>query len=80
MPDQAAASPEESRSQAFVAVEGAVAEDIAGGPLMLTAYAVIWVLMLAYVLRLVQLNAKTQIEIERLSKALGSLDKPSTER
>lgn len=79
MPDRAAESPEESRSQAFVAVEGAVAEDIAGGPLMLVAYGIIWALVLAYVFRLVHLHGKTQLEIERLSKALGSQsgDKPA---
>jgi CcmD family protein len=78
MPDQAAETPEESRSQAFVAVEGAVAEDIEGGPLMLTAYAIIWVLMLAYVFRLAHLHNKTSVELTRLSKVLSQAsDKPS---
>lgn len=71
MPDQAAQSPGESRSQSFVAVEGAVAEDIAGGPLLLGAYATIWVLMLAYVFRLARMHDKTQHEIDRLSKLLS---------
>lgn len=74
MPDQAAESPAESRSQAFVAVEGAVAEDIAGGPLMLGAYITIWVLMLAYVFRLARMHDHTQREIERLSKVLSRSD------
>lgn len=71
MPENAEQSPAESRSQAFVAVEGAVAEDIAGGPLLLTAYAIIWVLMLAYVFRLALLHNKTSAEIARLSKLLS---------
>jgi CcmD family protein len=76
-PKQPAESPAESRSQAFVAVEGAVAEDIAGGPLMLTAYAVIWVLLLAYVFRLTKLHNKTQVELDRLSKVLSSNENKS---
>lgn len=76
MPDQTTESPAESRSQAFVAVEGAVAEDIAGGPLMLGAYAVIWVLVLAYVFRIAHLHNKTQVELDRLSKVLLNNDKP----
>ena len=71
MPENAEQSPAESRSQAFVAVEGAVAEDIAGGPLLLSAYAIIWVLMLAYVFRLAHLHNKTSIELARLSKVLS---------
>lgn len=78
MPDRATESPEESRSQAFVAVKGAVAEDIAGGPLMLGAYITIWVLMLAYVFRLAHLHSKTQREIDRLSKVLSG-GKPNAE-
>lgn len=70
MPAEATESPAESRSQAFVAVKGAVAEDIAGGPLMLGAYAVIWVLVLAYVFRIARLHNKTQTELDRLTKVL----------
>jgi CcmD family protein len=77
MPDQAAQSPGESRSQAFVAVEGAVAEDVAGGPLMLGAYITIWVLLLAYVFRLARMQDHTQREIDRLSKVLGQSDSKS---
>ncbi len=77
MPDQAAQSPGESRSQAFVAVEGAVAEDIAGGPLMLGAYITIWVLLLAYVFRLARMSDHTQREIERLAKLLARNDSKS---
>lgn len=77
MPDQAAQSPEESRSQSFVAVEGAVAEDIAGGPLMLGAYITIWVLLLAYVFRLARMQEQTQREIERLSNVLARKDAKS---
>lgn len=72
MPDQAAETPDEARSQAFQAVDGAVAEDIAGGPLMLGAYITIFVLLLAYVFRLARMQDKTQTDLERLSKVLSS--------
>jgi len=73
MPDQTE-SAAESRSQAFVAVEGAKGEDIAGGPLLLGAYGTIFVLLLLYVVRLSRLNDATQSEIDRLSKLLSRRD------
>lgn len=80
MPDQAAETPDEARSQAFQAVDGAVAEDIAGGPLMLGAYITIFVLMLAYVFRLARMQDKTQADLDRLSKVLGSTSGASNEK
>ena len=62
----------ESRSEAFRAVEGAVEEDIAGGPLMLAAYAATWVLLFLYVVRLTSLQQRTQRDVERLTSILGS--------
>ena len=60
----------DSRSESFVAVEGAVKEDIAGGPLMLGAYAVTWVLLFLYVARLVSMQQRTLKEVQRLSTVL----------
>lgn len=62
----------EQRSQSFQAVQGAVREDVAGGPLLLAAYAVIWVLVLLYVIRLVRLQARSQADVERLERVLSS--------
>lgn len=62
----------ESRAEAFRAVEGAVEEDIAGGPLMLGAYAITWVFLFLYVVRLTSLQQRTQREVERLAGILSS--------
>jgi CcmD family protein len=61
----------EQRSQSFQAVQGAVREDVAGGPLLLAAYGVIWVLVLLYVVRLVRLQAHAQADVERLERVLS---------
>jgi CcmD family protein len=61
----------EQRSQSFQAVQGAVREDVAGGPLLLAAYAVIWVLVLLYVIRLVRLQARAQADLDRLERVLA---------
>lgn len=69
----------ESRSESFVAVEGAVKEDIAGGPLMLAAYAVTWIFLFLYVVRLVSMQQRTLKEIERLSTILEQAGGPKQE-
>lgn len=61
----------ESRSAAFQAVEGAVQEDIAGGPLLLATYGVIWLVLFAYVFRLVALQRRTQAELDSLRQELA---------
>lgn len=61
---------DESRSQAFQAVDGAVEEDIAGGPLMLAAYAFVWLVVFGYVLRLIGLQRRTLEEIAGLKRAI----------
>lgn len=65
----------ESRSAAFQAVDGASKEQVPGGPLFIGAYAVILVLLVAYVARLGSLQAKNQLELERLSRALEAARK-----
>lgn len=61
----------ESRSAAFQAVEGAVQEDIAGGPLLLATYGVIWLVLFAYVYRLVGIQRRTQGELDALRRELA---------
>lgn len=61
----------EQRSQSFQAVQGAQHEDVAGGPLLLAAYGVIWVIVLLYVIRLVRLQSRSQADVERLERVLS---------
>lgn len=64
-------SPAESRSAAFQAVDpNAKKEDVPGGPLLVAAYGVILVLLVAYVARLGALYAKNRGELERLVRAV----------
>lgn len=65
-------SASESRSESFQAVEGAVEEDISGGPLMLTVYAITWVGIFLYVLRLVSLQQRTLKEVQHLNAQLSA--------
>jgi CcmD family protein len=65
----------EERAQSFQAVTGAVKEDIAGGPLMLAAYAFVWVALFAYVFRLVRLHRALEQHLDRVEHAVG--DAPS---
>ncbi len=62
----------EDRSQSFKAVQGAVKEDVAGGPLLVGAYAVIMLALVFYVIRLARLQQRTQREVARLSAQLSS--------
>jgi CcmD family protein len=67
----------DQRAQSFQAVQGAVREDVPGGPLLVSAYAAIWVIMLLYMVRLVRLQQRAQIEVERLERVLAH-DAPAT--
>jgi CcmD family protein len=61
----------EERAQSFQAVEGAVKEDVPGGPLLVAAYGAIWVLLLLYVIRLVRMQQRAQSDLQRLEQALA---------
>ncbi len=65
-----AEDPAESRSATFQAVEGSRGEQVPGGPLLVSAYGVVMVLLLGYVARLGLLQRKTAAEVERLSGAI----------
>lgn len=60
----------ESRATAFQAVEGPQKEQVPGGALLVSAYAFVLVLLVAYVARLGALQSKTAAEVERLTRAL----------
>jgi hypothetical protein len=51
-------------------VEGPQKEQVPGGALLVSAYAFVLVLLVAYVGRLGALQSKTAAEVERLSRAL----------
>ena len=59
--------PAEERAAQFVGVTGPEAESIPGGPLLLGAYAVVWILLFLYLMRMRGLQRQTAEELERLS-------------
>lgn len=61
----------EERSQSFQSVEGAVQEDVPGGPLLVAAYAAIFALVLLYVVRLVRLQQRAEADVQRLERVLA---------
>lgn len=65
----------DDRAASFQAVSGAVKEDVPGGPLMLAAYAVVWLAVFGYVFRLVRLQRGVEANLERLERTLGSAQK-----
>jgi len=65
--EQVTEDPAEERAAQFVGVRGPDAEQIPGGPLLLAAYAVVWVLLFAFLLRMRGLQKQTADELERLS-------------
>jgi hypothetical protein len=63
-------SPADSRATTFQAVEGASKEQVPGGPLLVSAYAFVLVMLVGYVARLGLLQRKTAADVERLSQAI----------
>lgn len=66
----------DDRAQSFQAVTGAVKEDVAGGPLMLAAYAVVWLAVFIYVFRMVRLQRGMEDSLSRLERSIGSGGSP----
>ena len=65
----------DDRAQSFQAVQGAVKEDVPGGPLLVGAYGLIWLAVFAYLVRLVRMQARTEAEVARLAQALAEGDR-----
>ena len=61
----------EERATSFRAVQGAVKEDVPGGPLLVSAYAVIWVFVLLFVVRVVRQQQQSQRDLTRLEGQLA---------
>lgn len=70
LPLLAQEEPADSRATSFQAVEGPQKEQVAGGPLLVGAYAFVLVLLVGYVARLASLQSKTTAEVERLTRAI----------
>jgi|tagenome__1003787_1003787.scaffolds.fasta_scaffold17410411_2 CcmD family protein len=60
----------QDRAQTFEAVTGAVKEDVPGGPLLVAAYALVWLAVLGYAFRLVRLQRSTDENLARLQQDL----------
>lgn len=58
------------RSAAFRAVQGPDSEQVPGGTLLISAYAVVMVLLVGYVGRLGLLQRKTNAEVARLTATI----------
>ena len=63
--------PENSRAAQFRAVQGADAEEVPGGTLMVAAYGVMWFFVAAYVGRLGLLRDRNTRRLMELEKAMG---------
>jgi hypothetical protein len=66
-----AQSADEERAQAFKPVEGAVQEDVPGGPLLVAAYGTLWLFLLGYGFRLIRLQQRAEADVKRLERALA---------
>lgn len=60
-------TPADERAAQFVGVTGPEAESIPGGPLLLGAYAIVWILLFLFLMRMRGLQRQTAEELERLS-------------
>jgi CcmD family protein len=58
------------RAASFQAVAGGTQEDVAGGPLMLLAYALVWLVVFGYVYRINRLQRGVEANIERLERSI----------
>jgi hypothetical protein len=61
----------EDRSQSFRPIEGAVKEDVPGGPLLVAAYGSLWLFLLGYGFRLIRLQGRAEADVQRLERALA---------
>jgi CcmD family protein len=61
----------QDRAQTFEAVSGAVKEDVPGGPLLVAAYAFVWLAVFGYVFRLVRLQRGADENLARLQQDLS---------
>ncbi|MGB5812521.1 MAG: CcmD family protein [Polyangiales bacterium] len=65
--DAASEDPADERATQFVGVRGADAERIPGGTLLLAAYAIVWILLFGFLLRMRMMQRQTADELQKLS-------------
>jgi CcmD family protein len=61
----------DDRAASFQAVSGGTQEDVAGGPLMLLAYAAVWLVIFGYVYRINKLQRGVEANLERLERSIA---------
>lgn len=61
----------DDRAASFQAVSGGTQEDVAGGPLMLIAYAAVWLVVFGYVYRINRLQRGVEANVERLERSIA---------
>lgn len=66
-PSEQIEDPADERAAQFVGVRGPDAEQVSGGALLLGAYAVVWLLLFVFLLRMRGLQRQTANELQRLS-------------
>ena len=62
----------EERATSFVGVKGATDESVPGGTLMVIAYAVVWLFLFLYLVRMARLQASTAKKLDQLEQKLRS--------
>ena len=67
-------SPAEERAAQFVGVTGPDTESVPGGALLVTAYAVVWLLLFLFLIRMRRLQRQTAEELERLSAQMKATE------
>ena len=72
---EAEESPAEERATQFVGVTGPDAESVPGGTLLVAAYAVIWVLLFLFLMRMRRLQRQTAEELERLGAEIRASER-----
>jgi len=65
----------EKRSRVFEAVEGMQVEEVSGAKLLLVAYALFWLLLFAYVVRLARIQDSTRNDLIRLERLLAKVER-----
>jgi CcmD family protein len=64
----------EERATQFKGVRGPEAESVPGGALMLGAYAIVWILLFLFLMRIRGLQRQTAEELERLSAEIKATE------
>lgn len=67
-------TPAQERATKFVGVTGPDAESVPGGTLLIAAYAIVWVLLFLFLLRMRGLQRQTAEELERLSAEIKATE------